>query len=159
MSTHVVATKYRLLEAVSLKENKYNVNGSKENLGTKIVPRQYVEDRNSQVNNELYIIDEDATVEMLKKREQSIIENNAKAEKEKVSNADIVTALVNKISGNKEVEKPKKVEKEAKKEVESNDEYAKYSTDDLKKQLESKGIEYHHKAGRSKLIELLTNNK
>jgi len=75
-SLMVVATKYRLKETLSVKAGTYNKKGSKENLGKKIVARAYVEDRNSHENNELYIIDEQATEEMVAKRQANIDARN-----------------------------------------------------------------------------------
>lgn len=155
-SQMVVATKYRLLEAVSLKDNKYNVNGSKENLGTKVIPRDYVEYRNSQVNNELYVIDEEATKEFEKQRGLNILKQLEEDKKAKVSNSDVVGALVEAISGKQPKEKKEVKKEEVKEDV---NEYKGIEDDELKAMLTEKGVSFHHKAGRSKLIELLTNNK
>ena len=68
----VVATKYRLKEMKSQKDGTWNLKGSKEDLGTKILKRSFVEDRNSHQNNELYVVDEKKTEEMLELREANI---------------------------------------------------------------------------------------
>lgn len=68
----VVATKFRIKVPISTKLGTWDVKGAKENLGSKIVTRAFVEDRNSHHNNELYVIDEEATKEMLKKRQANI---------------------------------------------------------------------------------------
>ncbi len=83
-SLMVVATKYRLKETVSVTKGTYNKKGSKENLGKKIVARAFVEDRNSHENNELYIIDEKATEEMVIERQKNIDKKNGVVVEEEV---------------------------------------------------------------------------
>lgn len=157
-SQMVVATKYRLLEPQSLKDGSYNVNGSKKDLGTKVVLRSFVEERNSQKNNELYVINEVATVKFYEQREKNIEDNKAREQKEKVSNADLVDALVKNISAKSE-SKPKKEEKPKEEKKEEISSFSELSNEEIQEQLKAKGVEFHHKAGRSKLIELLTNNQ
>lgn len=72
----VVATKYKLTQAISIKAGTWNKKSGREKIHTKIVSRAFVEDRNSHENNELYVIDEQATIEMQEKREANI---NAKS--------------------------------------------------------------------------------
>lgn len=72
----VVATKFQLKEPISQKDGTWNTKGRKENLGTKIVKRSYVEDRNSHHNNEIYIIDEAATDKMVEDRQRNIDSRN-----------------------------------------------------------------------------------
>ena len=143
----VVATRYRLKEAISQKDGIYNEQGSKEDLGTRMVLRSYVEDRNSRRNNEIYVIDEEKTIENEKLREANIIKNAEDKQKEKVTNADVVGALVSLVANK---EKPKKAEKVVKVE-EPKDEL---TIDELKEALNEAGIEFHHKAGLNKLKEL-----
>lgn len=96
MSEMVMAKKYELQAKVVINnESVFDVNGQKVlKHGNRIMPRQWVEDRNSQKNNELYVIDEEATKEIPKMREKAIAENNAKAKKEKMTMADLVDAVV-----------------------------------------------------------------
>jgi hypothetical protein len=102
-SLMVVVNKYEL--QVRLAGGKYQEDGQKKLLQEgKVVPREWVEYRNSQNNNELYVIDEEATAELEKQRELNIKEAQAKAAKDNVSQADLVDALVNLAKGNGEKE-------------------------------------------------------
>jgi len=101
-SKMVVATKFQLLESVG---GKFNKKGAKKEISTKLVAREYVEYRNSQSNNELYVIDEKETKKMVDLRKKSIAKQIADKEKAAVSNADVVDALVNKISSTKTTQK------------------------------------------------------
>jgi len=106
----VVATKYQLKNPISLKSGTWDEKGHKEEIRTSIVPRAFVEERNSHKNNEIYVIDEEATAEMLIKREEQIKLNEIKAKREKMSTADLVEAVQGKT-------KETVVEKVIKKEV------------------------------------------
>lgn len=95
-SQMVVATKYRLTTAISIKQGTFKKNGNKEKIHTKIVKRSFVEDRNSHNNNELYIIDEDATEKMIAKREANINSKNGKPAKVVDLNKDVITHTLTK---------------------------------------------------------------
>lgn len=92
----VVATKYKLTEATSLKQGTFNKNGSKKKIHTKIVKRSFVEDRNSHNNNELYVIDEAATEEMEARREANINAKSGKPAKVVELNKDVITHVLTK---------------------------------------------------------------
>jgi len=92
-SLMVVATKYKLLASDSILQGTFKKDGPKEKIHTKNILRKFVEDRNTHNNNELYIIDEEATAEMLKARDKKIIENVAKKKLAKTSTADLVEAI------------------------------------------------------------------
>lgn len=92
-SLMVVATKYKLLAPESILQGTFKKDGPKEMVHKKTVLRKFVEDRNSHNNNELYIIDEEATAEMLILREKNIVENVAKKKREKTSTSDLVEAI------------------------------------------------------------------
>ena len=92
-SIMVVATKFRLKVPIAGSGGQYDKKGQKEDMGTKIVPRQFVEERNSHDNNELYVIDEKKTEKLMKEREENIKLNAEKAKKEKTSLADLVDAV------------------------------------------------------------------
>lgn len=97
----VVATKYRLTQPVSMKEGTWNKKSGKEKIHTKIVSRAFVEDRNSHENNELYVIDEQATIEMQEKRNANINSKNGVETKKVPMADDTITHVLTK----KDVEK------------------------------------------------------
>ena len=139
----VVATKYILSTPLSLKKGTWKNDGSKKEIHTKIVPREFVEERNSHNNNEVYVIDEDATKKMLAQREDNIKKNAENKKKESLTTADLIDAIV----------KPKK---ESKKKVEKVDsKFDSMDLDELKQYCQDNDIKYHHKAGKEKLIELI----
>ncbi len=70
-SLMVVATKYKLTQPDSITKGTWKKSG-KEKIHTKIVKRSFVEDRNAHNNNELYIIDEEATDKMVIDRQNNI---------------------------------------------------------------------------------------
>lgn len=91
----VMASKYRLKEFKSVQQGLYDQEGSKELIHeNKLIARDYVEMRNSEENNELYVIDEDATKAYLKQREENVKENEEKAKRASVSQDDILKALI-----------------------------------------------------------------
>jgi hypothetical protein len=102
----VVATKYRLETPKSINKGTWDEKGAKTKLTTKLVPRAYVEERNSTNNRELYIIDEEATKEFLAQREANI---KSKANKKVSSNetADAIKDLAEALKGDSE-DKPKR---------------------------------------------------
>lgn len=128
--------------------------------GVKLVPRQWVEDRNVQDNNEYYVIDEERSKGIPEAREANAIKNAERIKRKEVSQGDMVEALAAAIKGSSQ-EKPKvtKPKPSPKKEVEKNNQegidLAAASIDDMKAYCDDNGIEYHHKAGHGKLIELI----
>lgn len=170
MSTMVVADKYQLLEPVSQLAGTWNKAGGKKHLGRKIVPRSYVEDRNSHNNNELYIIDEAATVAMLEERERNIVENAEKRSKENVTMADLVGTVADALKGDKPkktsgkaetVKTDEKIDAPVKDEGNSEEPSNTWSEQALRDYCDKQTppIVYHHKAGKSKLLELISNQK
>ena len=151
----VVATKYKLTQPLSINAGTWNKDGAKEEVHTKIVPRAFVEDRNYHNNNELYIIDEAATDEMMEQRELNIIENAKKAKREKMSTSDLIDAIV----GSKE-DKPKKEKKV--KEVAKTIDVMDVDTPNIGWTLEAlqtycrdNDIKHHHANKEAKLLELI----
>ena len=93
-SQMVIADKYQLLEPINQSQQIYNEKGSKKHLGRKAVLRSFVDERNQHKNNELYIIDEEATKEFYEKREAQIILNKQREAKEKLSQADLIDLMI-----------------------------------------------------------------
>lgn len=93
-SQMVIADKYQLLEPLNQGEQIYNEKGSKKLISRKAVLRSFVEERNQHKNNELYIIDEEATKEFYELREESIKANKLKEAKEKLSQADLIDIMI-----------------------------------------------------------------
>lgn len=163
-SQMVVATKYRLLVPISIKEGTFDPNGQKQQLGKpKLLSRDFVEQRNAHNNNELYIIDEEKTVELMQQREENIRIKNEADKLNNISPQDVVNALVNAAKGTAETPKkaaPKKVEKveepKAERVVlpegEPNEDWDKSQ---LQQYCDERGLEYHHKAGKEKLLETI----
>lgn len=90
----VVAKKYQLLVPKSIKDGTWDLNGSKKLIhDNKILPRFYVEQRNDFNNNELYVIDEVATAEMLEKREENIKKQAEQKKRENITMADLVDTV------------------------------------------------------------------
>jgi hypothetical protein len=152
----VVATKYKLKETLSINAGTWRKDGAKEKIHTKIVSREFVENRNSHNNNELYIIDEDATLEMMEQRELNIIENAKKAKRDKMDMSDLIEAVV----GTKEA-KPKKTRK-AVKEVEPVNEstgsvdMSDWTLEELQQYCRDNDIKHHHANKEAKLLELIS---
>lgn len=151
----VVALKYKLLQPISIKDGTYSKDGAKEFISKKIVPRAYVNDRNAHNNNELYIIDEEATEEMLRLREESIKSNTLKQKRENVSFADLVEVVAGKVAENTEKPKKKAAKVEAPKEESEPSEFDNMDLFELREYCDENDITYHHKSGKEKLIELI----
>jgi len=107
-SIMVVATKYLLKNPISLKSGTWDEKGHKEEIRTSIVSRHFVNERNSHKNNEIYVIDEEATAEMLIKRDGQIKANQAKAKRDKMSTADLVDAFQGNMKNEEEKTETKK---------------------------------------------------
>jgi len=146
----VVAAKYRLTEFVSIQQGTYKQDGSRELIfAKKIVPRAYVEEQNAQQNNVLWIIDEEATLEMIQERERNIVENAKRAEREKLTTADLIEAIA---KGNTKAVQVK--EEVVKSETPDNT----WSKEELQQYLDENDISYSPRHGKAKLIELATKN-
>lgn len=138
MSDLVVANKYRLL---TRRNGKYDKDGTKDLVQEeKVVMRSFVEDRNKHDNNEFYVIDEEKTAELLKVREQNLIDNAKKREKEKLGQSDLVDAMTKMADA---------VSKQS-----NGDE-----KEDLRAQLDEMGVAYDKRAGVKKLRELIEQNQ
>ncbi len=92
-SQMVVADKYKLLIPISRINGTYDKEGTKKHISKKVVSRSFVEDRNSHPNNELYIIDEDATAEFLKYRAESLKNKEISKAKKTVGMDEVVEAI------------------------------------------------------------------
>lgn len=171
----VVATRYRLRTPISIKEGTFDPNGDKVQLGKpKFLSRAYVEQRNSFSNNELYIIDEEATKAYYEQRDANIEANALKEASKNVTAQDLVNALREGVQAKPAptpakaapvVEKPKaeeEVEQEQPEEVEvervempegSPDDS--WTDDQLKAYCDERGIKYHHKAKGEKLLQTI----
>lgn len=152
-SLMVVATKYKLKEGVRFREGVWKDSGRFEKVNTKIISRAFVEQRNEHDNNENYIIDEEATAEMMEQRELNIIENAKVAKREKMTTSDLVDAIVG-----AKTAAPKK-EKAAKKEViepvDTDAPNAEWSLEDLQQYCRDNDIKHHHANKEVKLLELI----
>lgn len=96
----VVARKYELTERDTREGSKtaYKTDGAKREIhGDKLIPRHWVEERNSHPNNEHYVIDEEKTAKMVIEREKNVKKNAIADKRSKATMADLVDAL----SGNK----------------------------------------------------------
>jgi len=93
-SQMVFARKWQLKTPVSIKSGTFDKKGSKEmKHDWKLVPRYWVEQRNSHDNNEWYEVDEEMTADAMILREKNIKLNEEKREKESVSTSDLVGAI------------------------------------------------------------------
>ena len=108
-SHNVWADRYVLKELVSVREGKYNQNGSKELKGSGLYLRSFVEARNLVDNNELYVIDEDKTSELMKIREVNIKKQAEENEKVKESKEDVLANALLKALGKTKPEPVKEV--------------------------------------------------
>ena len=133
-SQMVVAEKFQLTEPLSINGGTWRKDGRKQLVHRKVVSRQFVEDRNSHDNNELYVIDEEASLELEAQRTLNIKEKEENAKREKLTTADLIDAMVNKTS--KKVEEPREI-------------------DLLRAECDELNIEYSPRAGVKKLKELL----
>jgi hypothetical protein len=156
----VVADKYKLTQPLSINAGTWKKDGVKEHIHRKIVTRDFVENRNSHTNNELYIIDEEATLEMIEQREKNIILNAEKSRKEKMTTSDLVEAII----GNQKpkVKKPKaektvKVEDDKKPNIElpEGEPNIEWSIGQIQSYCKVNNIKFHHMAKAEKLLELI----
>ena len=90
----VFARKWQLMTPISMKAGTFDKQGQKKELHDwKLVPRYWVEQRNSHDNNEWYEVDEEMTADAMVLREKNIRLNEEKREKEAVSTSDLVGAI------------------------------------------------------------------
>ena len=108
-SHNVWADRYVLKELISVREGKYNQNGSKELKGSGLYLRSFVEARNLVDNNELYVIDEDKTSELMKTREENIKKQTEEKEKVKESKEDVLANALLKALGKTSTPEPEQV--------------------------------------------------
>ncbi len=88
-TSHLVwAKRFNLLELKSQREGTYNQNGSRELKGEGMVVRSFAVARNAQLNNEIYVFDEEKTDELLLLREENIKKQAEEKEKKTVSSED-----------------------------------------------------------------------
>lgn len=146
-SSMVWATKYQLLSPLSLKDGKWDKNGAKKELKSGLVSRQFVEDRNSHDNNELYVIDEEKTAELMKQREVNSKLNVEKAKREQVGFADLVEGLT------KAVAKPLNTNSKSSEPDES------WTAKELKEYCKDNNISFRGNPGKDKLLELINSNE
>lgn len=108
MSKMVVAKKYELqAQRVDGSQKSYDKQGQKKLIhGNKQMPLEWVEDRNSQSNNELYVIDEEATVELESLRAESIKNKETEKKNEKLTVSDLLSAINGDAPKEKRTRKP-----------------------------------------------------
>ena len=157
----VVASKYELQIPDGLKSGRFKTaEASRKFVNKKLVDRIWVNfrinsgvlvDDNNKVidgirsNNELYVLHEDETKEAMAKRDVNIINNAEQKKKEGIGMHELVDAITKNMantggsSGN----------------VPSVHFTDSMSLQELKAYCDKNNIEYHHKAGESKLIELI----
>ena len=153
----VMAKKYELQVKIS-GQTAYQKDGQKKLVhDNKFISRAWVEDRNSHENNELYVIDEEATSEAYVMREQSIKDNVLKKKKESITMADLVGVIAESVSDKPKKKAKKVVEEVEEPESETMEELEDYSIEDLQHYCSVHGVKYHHKAGKEKLLELIKN--
>lgn len=153
-SLMVITSKYRLLVPISIKEGRYDVEGQKKLVRENVqLKRKWVEERNKQQNNELYVIDEEASSKLSALRTESI---EKQAEQRKLDNVSTVEMLGSLVKGIQGIQQPvatnptpptpqvdaKAVEKKA-----------------LQDQCDLLEIEYSKQAGIPKLKELIANHE
>ncbi len=151
----VVASRYELEARDTRKDSPwdYQQDGQKKLLQEdKFLKRSYVEERNSQNNNELYIIDEEKTKEYYKIREKSIIANKDKKDRSNIGMDDLIqvvakTAVNNTNSGNRVAES-----------YPDGDPDKTWSLSELKLFCKDNNIKFHHKNKEDKLLELINEN-
>lgn len=143
----VMASKYELQVKIPGK-TAYQKDGQKKQVhGNKAMPRWWVEDRNSHENNEIYIIDEEATEKYNNSRAANVKANELKKKKANVSMADLVDVVAEAVA-----DKPKK---KAKKVEEVDNSSEEDTVESLRAECDALEIEYHPRAGVKKLKELL----
>lgn len=152
----VVASKYQLLTRIN---GQYKEDGDKKLI---FEDRVVSEDTVTRANTEhrghgniMWVVNEEKTAELPNMREEKALQMQAKSQAEAASKDDLAKAIIRNLreEGNKPAKKTKKAEP---KEAEENGEYSNLSIDELKALCDERGIEYHHKAGKGKLIELLS---
>ena len=149
-STLVWATLYQLKTYDVLKDGTWKVNGTREDLGSKLVSRQHVEKFNHglkgevHLRNKMYVTDEAKTKELMKDREVSIQAQAVVKKKEQVGQSDMVDAILN-LASNKGGAQPKA------KKVEDMD------VKELKVYCINNDIDFHHASGKAKLLENIHN--
>ena len=140
----VMASKYELQVKIPGK-TAYQKDGQKKQVhGNKAMLRWWVEDRNSHENNEIYIIDEEATEEYNNSRAANVKANELKTKKANVSMADLVDVVAEAVA-----DKPKKKVKKVEDLEDEN------TVESLRAECDALEIEYHPRAGVKKLKELL----
>lgn len=152
----------------------------------KLVPRAWAEQRNQHSNNELYVLFEEETDALMKQRQANIKNNAIKEAKSKMSMGDLIDVVAGKsttpveaaIESDELVEKDKKIaeleaklkaaKEESKPEPEVSEpvdeptgqpDFDGMEVPELQKYCDDNGIKYHHKAGKEKLIEIITENQ
>lgn len=89
MKSYLVwAKRFKLLELKSQKQGTYNQGGSKQLMGEGFVKRTYADQRNLADNNELYVLDEEKTTELMLIREENIKKQAEESQKNTVSTED-----------------------------------------------------------------------
>jgi hypothetical protein len=145
-SIMVVAKKYILeVRKATDKGETYQVDGQKKLVQDNVVcQRSWIMSRNATDNNELYVIDEEATAELQLDIEARRAKNLEDRQMKNVGIPELVKAL----NPTKEVK--------AKREGEPDEDW---DTSELKQYCEDNNISFHHKNGRVKLLELINENK
>jgi len=183
----VIASRYKLQARVN---GQYDVNGQKELIfKDKAVSRDYVEQRNTHPNNELWVIDEQKTTEYYAQREINLEAKKLKEESGKIGAEQIVHALLKEARGTATQAAPApKVEETVSPPVEeetveedtteddNNDtgndeggedttavnpreEYKGKTIEELREIAEGLGVTPHHKAKEEKIIDLILEKK
>lgn len=142
-SVMVWATKYKLLSPISLKDGKWDKSGAKQEIHSKLMPRAFVEDRNSHDNNEIYVIDEVKTAELMKQREISIAENQERAKRESLTQADLIEAIAGGLKNNSKSSDPDDT----------------WTPAELKDYCKKNSIPFKGNPSKVKLLDLIYNNE
>jgi hypothetical protein len=150
----VVATLQRLKEGVRYVEGVWSDPGRYENKGTKVVSRQFVTDRNGHKNNENYIIDEEATAELMLKREENIIKNTEKKKRSNMTTSDLVDAIVGKNEGKPKTE-VKAVNEVVSVDLPEGEPSEDWSLGQLQHYCKINDIKFHHASKAPKILELI----
>jgi hypothetical protein len=114
-STLVWAAKYELKVKIPGDSGAYDLNGTKVLVKEGLMPRNFVESRNEQHNNELFVIDEEKTAELDELREANLAKSKEKEKAKDVSVTEALQAIasgMSNLAGSKESEeveeKPKR---------------------------------------------------
>ena len=135
----VMAKKYELQVKIQ-GSTAYQKDGQRKLIhDNKFIQRWWVEERNKHENNELYVVDEEATEAAYELQAKNIEENAEKAKRSKVSMADLVDSVVTGMSKKEKSEEPDET----------------WKVKELKEYCDENEISYHHKAGKAKLIECI----